>query len=230
MTAKLRFRKWLSLEAHREQLTKAAESSDFPDKVFAYLSVAFDEYPNKPEPWENTVFSLLEGMRLQPDKSLPFIKDAPKGQDGKPADWDYEGREWAYWSHLLAKHYGWTLEYIGGLDVNEALARIQEILTDEQLEREFYYGLSEIAYPYNKSTKKNHFKPLSRPYWMRPAVPKLKTVKFRRDMLPVGLVQDISGMPDEYNPIKDAVKNAQKNAQSIQKKTETEKTDAPPNP
>lgn len=219
MTAKLSFRKWLNLEAHREQLTKATETGDFPDRVFALLSVAFDSHPDESASWENTVFSLIEATRLQPDKNLPFLKDAPK-EGGKPADWDYDGREWAYWSHLIAKTYGWTLEYIGELDVNEALARVQEILTDEQLEREFYYGLSEIAYPYNKSTKQNHFKPLGRPYWMKPVTAPIQKTMIRKDMLPVGLVNDVSGMPQEYNPLRDV----------IQKKTETEKTDTPPSP
>jgi hypothetical protein len=208
VTAKLSFRKWLNLETHKKQLM-ATESSDFPDRVFDYLSVAFGSV-DKNEPWENSVFLLLKGFKdFQPDGKLPLLQDAPKEQQ-KPVSWDYDGRTWAYWSHLLAKSYGWTLEYIGKLDVNEALARVQEILTDEQLEHEFVYGLSEIAYPYNKSTKTQNFKPMPRPYWMKAVTPPVKTMKFRRDMLPMGIVQDISGMPSEYNPLRDYVQPKEK--------------------
>jgi len=79
----------------------------------------------------------------------------------------------------------------------EAFAHIQEILTDRQLEQEFFYSLSEIAYPYNKATKKGEFKPMPRPYWMRPAVRPTKTIRIKRNLLPVGYGVDASGLGAE---------------------------------
>jgi hypothetical protein len=219
VTAKLSFRTWLNLESQKKNL-EAVETGEFPDKVFAFLSTASVPF-KEADSWENTVFILTQVLRdFRPDNKLPILKDAPDDGKNKPASWDYEGRNWALWSHLLAKNYGWTLEYIGDLDVNEALARVQEILTDEQLEKEFIHSLSEVAYPYNKSTKKQHYKPLSRPYWMKAIAPEIKMVKFNREFLPMGLVHDMSGMPLEFNPLRDTA--------IVQKKTE--KTDAPPSP
>jgi hypothetical protein len=209
VTAKLSFRKWLDLESQKKNLVEAVEKGEFPDRMFAFLSTASVPFKEN-DVWQNTVFSFAEALKIQPDKKIPLLNDSPK--DGKPVDWDYDGRSWPYWSHLISKAYGWTLEYIGELDVNEALARVQEILTDDHLDREFVYSLSEIAYPYNKSTKKNHFKPMPRPYWMKPAVQQMKTERFRKDMLPVGMIQDVSGMPDSMNPLRDYVQKKTKEA------------------
>lgn len=216
----LGFKKYLELESLKKNLVEATGSSEFPDRVFAYLSVASNV--SDKETWETTVFSLLKAFKEnQPDGKLPLIKDVPK-ENGKPVSWDYEGRGWAMWSHMIAKTYGWTSDFIAELDVNEAFGYIQEILTDEQLEMEFQYSLSDVAYPYNRSTKKNHFKPLPRPYWMKVAIPPIKKMKFRADFLPVGLVEDVSGMPMEFNPLRDTV--------VVQKKNQTKETNSPPSP
>lgn len=212
-----KFKTYLELEQLRQQLSEATETGEFPDRMFAFLSVA-SVYPDPKETWINTVFSFTEVINgIQLNKKLPFIKDTPNKQE-KPSPWDYEGRSWFYWSNLFAKTYGWSLEYIAELEVNDALALAQEILTEEQLDKEFLYGLSEIAYPYNSSAKKSIFKPMPRPYWMKAEIKPLKKYKFPRSMLPVGIIQDISGMPDEFNPLRDYV----------QKKTE--KTNPPPSP
>ena len=213
----LTFKKWLDLEQLKKQISDATESGEFPDRVFAYLSVAFDSLIRPKDSWDKTILLFTKALNeLQPDRKLPMLQ--PHTSNEKPVAWDYPNRSWAFWSHILAKAYGWTLEYIGELDVNEALAMVQEVLTDDQLDREFVYSLSEIAYPYNKSTKKNHFKPMPRPHWMKAMIPPIRKVKFRRDMLPVGLIQDVSGMPDEFNPLRD----------DVQKKTK--ETKPPPSP
>jgi hypothetical protein len=89
-------------------------------------------------------------------------------------------------------------------DVDVALAHIQEILTDEQLEREFYWGTSEIAYPYNPTTKQSKFSPLTRPYFMAAPAPQLKRIQIPRGLMPVGEGIDSGGM-EKYiaeNPVK----------------------------
>ena len=205
MTAKLGFRKWLELESIKKSLSEATERSDFPDRVFAYLSVAFDSKGNEGTSWESTVISLLDAFKqFRPTAKIPFL-EAPDSGKEKPADWDYTGRSWAFWSNVFARTYGWNLEYIADLELNEALALAQEILTDEQLDKEWTYSLSELAYPWNASTKKSVFKPLPRPYWMKPSAKPMKKYKFPRSLLPVGAIQDVSGMPMEYNPLRDTV-------------------------
>lgn len=194
------FRKWILLENKKTDILKATEDESFPEKVYSYLSVAVDSPIKKLEnkDWQNTLLAMTDAMqRFAPDSSLPLLQGSPKNE--KPADWDYEDRAWAYHSHVLSKAYGWTLEYIADLEVNEALAHLQEIYVDEQLEQEFEYGLSEVAYQYEKSTKTSKFVPMKRPYFMRPKISTaIKKVRIRRDMLPIGRIIDISGMPEEF--------------------------------
>jgi hypothetical protein len=206
-----KFKKWIELEKLKSDFISDSESEAFPDRVFAYLSASLSIPVKKLEKksWEETVKSLLkEASRFSPNRDLPMLKDAPK-DSGEKVQWDYPNRTWNYYSHLLAQAYGWTLEYIAELDVDEALAHLQEILTDEHLEHEFVYSLSEIAYPYSKQTKTSHFKPMKRPYWMRVAVKPIQKMRMRRDLLPVGAGVDLSGMPAEYG-IKEMIESGQR--------------------
>ena len=105
--------------------------------------------------------------------------------------WDYEGRTWYSWVHDLAHAYGWSMEYIAELDIDDASSLLQELIIDDQLEKEFYWMTSEIAYPYNESSKKSEFKPLDRPIWMRDEIRSIKegkdqTVRILKEHLPVG--------------------------------------------
>lgn len=190
----LGFRKWVSLENHKKSIAEAVEGSEFPDEVLAYLSTAFGNKGWDKKFWKTPVFSMMEGFQKFNPKDLPIL-NAPKSK--KEPDWEYEGRTWNHFSHLLAESYGWTLEYIGKMDVNEALGHIQEILTSEYLRQEFTHSLSEVAYVYNKTTKKSDYKPMPRPYWMRPASKPTQQIKIRRDMLPMGHMVDVSGLGAE---------------------------------
>lgn len=197
--SKVSFRKWLDLEAKKSKFIETAGGEAFAEEVYVYLSAALDKPTSRLEKmgWKDTVALLYEAYNKFAPPDLPIIKRAP--QAGKPVDWDYDNRGWSFYSHILARAYGWTLEYIGDLEVTEALAHIQEILTDEQLEHEFTHSLSEMAYSYNKSSKKSEFRPMKRPYWMTPTIPKtIKRIKMRKDMLPQGLIKDISGLPSEF--------------------------------
>lgn len=195
LPSKPKFRKWVELEEAKQSITKATEIAEFPDRVFGYLSIAFGRKP-KEGYWKTSVFSFSEALdKLHVDIPIPMIKNPPK--NGKESEWEYEGRTWFYLSNILAGAYGWTLDYIADLDVVEAFGHIQEVLTDKHLEQEFYYSLSEIAYPYNKSTKKGEFKPMARPYWMRPASKPIKKIRIRRDMAPIGTMIDVSRLGAE---------------------------------
>lgn len=192
----LGFRRWLELEHHKKLISEAVESSEFPEKVFDYLSTAFGDRKWDKQGWKTPVFSFLESLeKFNPDSSLPILHPPKDGK--KDEDFDYKGRSWNYFSHLLADAYGWTLDYIAELDVNEALGHIQEVLTAEYLKQSFHHSLSEVAYVYDKNTKKSSYKPLPKPYWLRPLPKPIKKFRIKRSMLPVGYVVDASGMAEE---------------------------------
>lgn len=190
---KPKFRKWVTLVNAQKTIQDSVETGEFPEKVFAYLSLCGKRGEGA---WKNTVLTLAQAFQYNyVEITVPIIKDAPQGS--KESDWSYAGRDWAYYSHVLANAYGWTVEYISRLEVQEAFSYIQEILVSEQLEQEFQHALSEVSYHYNKTTKKSDYKPLKRPYFMRPAMQPLKKVKMKRSLLPVGLIIDLSGMAEE---------------------------------
>ena len=78
------------------------------------------------------------------------------------------------------------------MDIDTAIGAYQELSIDEQLQKEWEWGLSEVAYSYDSSTKKSRYVPLQRPAWMNPIIPKqLPVVKMRKSHLPVGNVIDV---------------------------------------
>lgn len=200
---KYHFKKWIVLENKKVKIIEAANNkSDFPNCLFDYLFVALEINPKiyNQADWFRVILLFYACLSKSPQVELP-ITSPSDDERYKEDDWSYEGRNWHLYSHMLASAYGWTLEYISQLQVGEALAKIQEILTDKQLEHEFVYGLSEIAYPYNSQIKKNIFKPLDRPHWMKQkiesVVPRFKIAK---DMLPIGVINMSDVIPDEYLP------------------------------
>lgn len=210
------FRKWLDLEKLKQDLLEGSKDEGFPDRVFAYISTALGLPVKKLERmgWKDSVSKLYEAYTQFTPQDIPIINGAPK--EAKPVDWDYDGRGWFFYSHTLSKAYGWTLEYIAELDVNEALGHLQEILTDEQLEKEFYHGLSEVAYKYDKSTKKSSYVPMKRPYWMRPAAPKeIKKVRIKKSLLPMGVIKSIHGLPEEFSLVETEKINPPRDSQAL---------------
>lgn len=123
-----------------------------------------------------------------------------------PEVWDYPERTWYMWAHALASSFGWTLEYIAELDIHDATALLQEIYVKEQLDREFVWMTSEIAYPYNSSTKKSEFHPLPRPVWMRDELRHIDQIKSAakkvvpKDMMPIGNVIQGAKLPNAIHP------------------------------
>lgn len=200
-TSSPRLKRWIALEEQKEKLVQALGSGgNFPSELLTYLSRAWGidykwfEYAD----W----FLLIQAFQLcllkSPHVNLPIT--SPSNENSKEESWDYEGRTWHLYSHLLAKAYGWTLEEISQLQVVEALAKIQEIMVDDQLDREFYHGLSEIAYHYDKNTKVSKFVPLPRPYWMRPKMKPIEKFILPKSMLPMGNVITEGVLPPEFMP------------------------------
>jgi len=195
------FKQWVEMESKKDKIIKSIqEESDFPVYLLEYLSLAF-KIPYKYfqfADWIAIVKAFYSCISISPKINLPIT--TPTDEVHKDDDWTYPQRSWNLYSHMLAKNYGWDLEYISKLDVFDALAHIQEIITDDQLEHEFYYGLSEAAYSYDQRTKTSKFVPLPRPHWMRKKIQPIKKFLIPASMLPVGVVNMSDALPDEYLP------------------------------
>lgn len=191
------------MEAEKEQIIKSAQNGtvDFPAHLLNYISIALKisyKYIEQAD-WENLVKCFYFCISKSPKIELPITRQS--GETQKELPWDYPNRQWVLYSHMIAKAYGWDLKTISCLHPAEVLARIQEILVDEQLEQEFYYSISETAYSYDARSKKSKFVPLPRPSWMRPKVEpeKIKKIIIPASMLPFGVINP-NALPDEYLP------------------------------
>jgi hypothetical protein len=189
-----KFGKWIALENKKEQVIKAVESGspDFPKSLASYISTALhikSEAVLKSYWFDTVSLFTLVASKTAPRIPLPLILQSNKGKPQKPDDWDYEGRQTYLYTHLFAQKYGWNQKLIGNLDVDTALALLQEILTSDQLDREFQWGMTEIAYPYDAQTKQSRFSPLPRPQWMYPKSSAPKKTKLLRSQLPIGSVE-----------------------------------------
>lgn len=187
---RFKLREWLKFDRNRQRVIDAAARKDadaLGSAICTCLAAAFglDMETMDEMPWyeiaEAFTYLVMENI---PRRDVPILKSPVKSAE---VDWDYEERIWYLWLHVLAKNYGWTAEYIAEMDIDDAVALMQEILVDEQLEKEFVYMLSEVAYPYNENTKKSEFKPLPRPAWMTKEHPQPR-YKIPVRMMPVGTI------------------------------------------
>lgn len=188
---RLKFREWIRLEDVKKKIDTEAQEGNWqkiPNLIFEFIILCGAEVDDPPWMEVQRLYneSVVENL---PTVNLPLFHSKEKGKE-KP--WDYEGRSWYFWLNTFAKSYGWTPEIVAELDVDDAIALYQEILVDTQMQQEWEWGLSEVAYPYNKTTKKQHFKALGRPDWMSQysSLPsqKVKTIKIPIKALPVGVV------------------------------------------
>jgi hypothetical protein len=185
-----RLRRWLQLEDTREKIARAADRKDregFIASIYSYLSVALSvQIDLETLPWYEIVEAYAEVVSLhQPMFEFPFLNTA--GRVDK-VSWDYEGRTWYAWSHMLAKEYGWSLDYIAELEIDDAIAHLQEIATSDQMQKEWEWMLSEKSVTYDKKGK-GKFHDLSRPDWMEgKKPPSTKDIPIKKSMLPVGNV------------------------------------------
>ena len=190
---KPKFRTWAVLEDIKFQIIEAVEqaSEGLPHLIDEYINTASIIHPTNYNTvyWKDEIDAFLSVHRVTvPKKVLPLVSRPSKGKNDKDV-WDYSGRLWFYYSGIIAQAYGWTVKQIAKLHVDDALAYIQEILTDKHLEREFVHSMSETAYEYNKNTKKSKYVPLEKPYWMLPDITKVSKKKIPaipKSLLPVG--------------------------------------------
>jgi hypothetical protein len=186
---KSRLKDWIRLDEIQEKFA----NTHSPQNILEYL----DNATKKPSifwenlPWIEVLdpYLKISGLNtVELDLPLLTIRDEIKP---KPIPWDYQGRGWYVWLHNFASAYNWLPEVIAELEVDDAFALLQEIETDKQLEREWQWQTNELAYPYNKDTKKADFHPLPRPAWMRIKVGPPTKTRIPKRLMPVGNIIDL---------------------------------------
>lgn len=188
---RFRLRQWLQFEQLQVSLQKSDKQTEYADALCLLVSTMLEipvETVNA-APWYEVLQAHAEIVMRNQVRTIPLTRPTMSKESSVP--WEYAGREWYWWLHTFAKQYGWGREQVEELDIDDAVSLLQEILVEEQLQREFQWGLSELAYPYNETTKKHVFKPLSRPEWMKDqptVILPAQKVKFPKSMLPIGRV------------------------------------------
>ncbi len=176
-------KKWLVLQDLQVELGKAVElRNDVAKHIVSYVSTALDLEVDELPWYETSTAFLLIQFENELRYEFPFLNTKIKD---KKEIWDYNGRTWYVWGHMFSKEYGWRLEYIEKLDVDDAFALAQEIAVEEQLDKEWEWMT--VVGPHISSES---FKPLERPAWMKysktpPVIPK---VKIRKDFMPSGVI------------------------------------------
>lgn len=199
---------FLRLQQARDLLNKGIETGgngEIVGGIFDFLRVCIPELSPKDfhsAPWYEAFNAYL---KLEALNRLPHGTDFAiiqfQSASNRKVPWDNPLRAIIIWIHLIAKSYGWSKEEIEYLWPEEAVAYVQEIMADEQTQREFMHSLSEIAYPYDKATKKARYKPLQRPAWMvLQTDAKGIVTKLRKDMMPVGKVLYPKDADEELKP------------------------------
>lgn len=190
---KPRLKRWLELEEIKRKILEATEKEDaqsFLDEYYSLISVASSASVDSlyDLPWIELAIAYTQIINLQlPEYDFPMLMVKSKH---KLDDWDYEGRTWYIWLHLFAGAYHWNIEYIENLEINDAIALMHEIVSDDFHKREWEYGLSDISYSIDPTTKQGKYKPLPKPEWMqiRTKVQELPKVKILKSMMPSGIV------------------------------------------
>lgn len=144
-------------------------------------------------PWFDFLEILSDTIILNsPTKKFPILEEKRKNEEKLP--WEYDGRAWYFWLNIFAQNYGWSENQIEHLDIDDAIGLYQEIVINEQLQKEWEWGMSEVAYKYDKSSKTSKYQPLHRPIWMLPLAKPQQKIKIRKDMLPVGNIIKLSDL------------------------------------
>ena len=199
---RLKLREWAQVETLRRKMEAYAKRGGYlpvGQIIVQIINLCGIKGSFNKKPWYYTVSVFAEcSLVNQPTTEIPLLKAKEKGED---VPWDYIGRDWYWWVNLFAHNYGWKSEDVAKLDIDDAVALLQEIQVDEQMEKEWRYGLSELAYEYVPSTKKSKFRPLPRPDWMmvtkenyKPKTP--KKVKILASMMPMGNIVNLDEETD----------------------------------
>lgn len=186
----MKFKSWVSLQDILDDIHTAVEADQLSNSIIRFVSTAMfipEEELNKKHWMEVAILFLSSQKDMGLELQIPMFSLSSSSTKTK-LEWDYKGRNYYAWVHPVCAFYGWTLEYIDELDHNIVLAFIQEIELEKQFKREWEWSLSEMAYPYNSTTKKSSFSPLERPEWMKKRYEAPKTIRLKKSSLPSGNV------------------------------------------
>jgi hypothetical protein len=195
---KAHLKKWLQLTKIYERFLKVNKTSTYSDMaevIYEYLDVALSQesFDWSKQSWIDTIKCFIAISVLNaPDLVTPMMR-VQQSPDKEEPPWEYPERLWYFWATIFASKFGWSLEYIAELEIEDAFGLIQEIQMNDQFELESRWQMTEIAYQYNDATKKSEFKPYPRPDWMLPKV-EIKKIPILRSMLPLGVVEDVGKM------------------------------------
>jgi hypothetical protein len=202
---KLNLGDFFRLEKHRKNLLESLKTNNkelFKDTINCILKLQTkkDFLPKRFTDILKNLIIILAENRISSE--VEFLKPNPKKTEEIKNSWDFDNRWMTQWIDTFARTYHWELEKILSIPVNLAVYLMQELQVNSQLDREWDYSLTEMAYAYDQNTKKSKFVPLSRPHWMISGTSGIKKTKIRKDMLPYGVIQDLSGMgvfANEFN-------------------------------
>ena len=181
-------RQWLELEETVKKIKKG-KSKDKAKAIYSYLSIVLgDSLDFDTVSWNDVANAFGDVIALNTIKyDFPILKAKIKEVS---VSWNYEGRDFYIWAHMLAENYGWDIEYISNLDIDDAVAFAQEIAIEEQLNREWEWGLSENSIKWDRKGRGAH-QPLDRPDWMQLPYGRekeLETTRIPKIMIPVGII------------------------------------------
>lgn len=189
-----RLRKWLELEDVKLRIQEAVENKD-RDKVVnlicLYISTAIgiDTNTMLELPYKEVLDAFNEIAKINViTLDLPFMRIPVKEGRIEDTGYEYDYRSWWSWANIFSKQYGWSLEYIADLNVNDGLCLYQEYLIDKYHERDFQWTLSERYVGWDEYTQKSKLNPYPKPDWMKPKPKPIKKIKMPIEMMPIGTV------------------------------------------
>lgn len=195
-----KLKNWLISEEIRGKLSDTAKEGDIKgvcNNVFSYIEKAISVEIPQNLPWYDVAQAFISIANLNVPHLIPILlgKINPEREA-----WEYDGRLWFMWANTFAQCYGWDLNRIATMDINDAVSLLQEIALQKQYDREWQWSLTEIAYPYNESSNRSEFHPLTRPDWMQMSVKPIVAPKKKwmaKEMMPMGLVMGMNDVVSE---------------------------------
>ena len=177
---------WLILEELKNRIVE--DQGNAAKLMCEYLSSAICIGAWDEMPWLDVAKDFVLVASLNTPKGQYPIFNQPKEQDISRVR--YNNWLWFMWANVMMTQYGWDLEYVSNLDIDDAISLIQEIQISTQDEREWEWVLSEKSVGYDERTKKSKFVPYDKPKWMQKPKEQIVPRKIKIDpkMLPSGLI------------------------------------------
>jgi len=189
-----KLRKWLELEDIKFRIQSAVEDKDrdrLVNLIFLYLSTAIGIETNTmlDLPYKEVLDAFNEIAKINViTMELPFMRIPVKEGKIEDTGYEYDYRSWWSWANIFSKQYGWSLEYIADLNVNDGLCLYQEYLIDKYHDRDWQWILSERYVGWDEHTNSSKLNPYPKPDWMKQKSKPIKEIKLPIEMIPVGNV------------------------------------------